>query len=240
LIAAFGTAKEAVAANAKVAIGIGAAAGVAGIATIAVLAANSGNEKPPVAVPSIGISTPAGPTTPVPTTPVPSTPVPTHSPTPQQHTGGGGVPVVFHPTPPPPTKTPSSPPSTPTPPPFTTPPVTSADVSVNLDFQAKLGLLGAQNAGTIGNLTATTDGVPTGMKGTITIQTLGATLEQIGTGCTVAGDTTTCPIWQGMAPLVFKMIGVPVATSATVSGPAHVTDPAPRNNHASVLLGLLG
>jgi RNA polymerase sigma factor (sigma-70 family) len=240
LIAAFGTAKEAVAANAKVAIGIGAAAGVAGIATIAVLAANSGNETPPSAVQSPGITT--SPTLPPTTTP--STPTPTSSPTPRQNTGGNGTPVVF--VPPPATRTPSTPPNTPTPPvtptppPFTPPPVTSADVSVNLDFQAKLGLLGAKNAGTIGNLTATTDGVPEGMKGTVTIETLGATLEQIGTGCTVAGDTTSCPIWSGMPPLVFKMIGVPVATSATVSGPANVVDPAPSNNHASVLLGLLG
>jgi hypothetical protein len=77
------------------------------------------------------------------------------------------------------------------------------------------------------------------MKGTITIETLGATLSQIGTGCTTAGDTTTCPIWEGMAPLVFKMIGVPVATSATVAAPQNVTDPSMRNNHDSVLLGLL-
>jgi hypothetical protein len=35
------------------------------------------------------------------------------------------------------------------------------------------------------------------------------------------------------------MIGVRVATSATVSGPDEVSDPAPRNNHDSVLLGLL-
>jgi RNA polymerase sigma factor (sigma-70 family) len=242
LIAAFGSTKEALAANAKVAVGIGAAAGVAGIATVAVLVANnSGTEAPP----SVGQE----PTVTLPTTPIEPTPTPEPTPkpsqTPQQSDGGGGggTPVVFVPEEPTktPSKTPTKAPTTPPPftPPPTQPPPTSADVSVDLSFQAKLGLLGAPNAGTIGNLTATTDGVPTGMEGTLTIKTLGATLSQIGTGCTIVRDTTTCPIWKGMSPLVFKMIGVPVATSATVSGPADVSDPAPRNNHDSVLLGLL-
>ncbi|RNL80076.1 sigma-70 family RNA polymerase sigma factor [Nocardioides marmorisolisilvae] len=242
LIAAFGTAKEAVAANAKVAVGIGAAAGVAGIATVAVLVANnSGTQRPPQVEPSPGISTSITPP------PVTQPPKPTRTPTPtpqQNNTGGGTTPVVFHPpTPTPtsePTKSPTQPPFTPPPTqPPVTPPPTSADVSVDLSFQAKLGLLGAKDAGTIGNLTAVTDGVPDGMKGTLTIQTLGATLEQLGTGCTVDGATTTCPIWKNMPPLVFKMMGVPVSTSATVSGPTNVTDPSPRNNTASVLLGLL-
>ncbi|MFL6107783.1 MAG: sigma-70 family RNA polymerase sigma factor [Marmoricola sp.] len=249
LIAAFGSTKEALAANAKVAIGVGAAAGVAGIATVAVLVANNsgGTQAPPQVEPTPGISTPV---TQPPSTPQPPKPTRTPSTTPQQqNTGGSTTPVVFHPSPAPssspsktPTKTPSTPPSTPPTTPPTTPPVTptSADVSVDLAFQAKLGLLGAKNAGTIGNLTATTDGVPTGMTGSITIKTLGATLEQIGSGCTVQADTTTCPIWEGMHPLVFKMIGVPVTTSATVVGPTNVSDPAPRNNHAGLLLGLLG
>lgn len=241
LIAAFGTAKEALAANARVAVGVGAAAGVAGIATVAVLVANNSTDQPPQSVapePTVVLPTPVGPTP-------SSTPTPTPSPTPQQQqdTGGSTTPVVFRPTPsatPQPTTTPTfTPPPTQPPPPTPTLP-TTADVSVDLAFQAKLGLLGAPNAGTIGNLTATTDGVPTGMEGTLTIETLGATLEQIGNGCTVRAETTTCPIWDGMPPLVFKMIGIPVATSATVSAPENVTDPAPRNNHASVLLGLLG
>jgi hypothetical protein len=242
LIAAFGSTKEALAANAKVALGVGAAAGVAGIATVAVLVANnSSTNNPPSAVQSPGVTAPSS----LPPAPTPTpTPTPTPSPTPQQDTGGSTTPVVY--VPPTPTKSPTKSP-THTPPPFTppptkpptTPPPTSADVSVGLTFQAKLGLLGAPNAGTIGNLTATTDGLPSGAEGTITIETLGATLDQIGTGCTSEQDTTTCPIWPGMPPLEFKVMGVPVTASATVSGPENMTDPAPRNNHASLLLGIL-
>ena len=102
-----------------------------------------------------------------------------------------------------------------------------------------LGALGAPNSGTIGNLTATTDGLPAGTTGTIEIETLGATLDQIGTGCTSDKNFTSCPVWPGMAPLHFKIMGVPVTASATVLGPDDVTDPAPSNNHDSLLLGIL-
>src|SRR5689334_2363701 len=62
LIAAFAGAKEALAANAKVAVGIGAAAGVAGIATVAVpVANNSGTHPPPTVAPSPRTSTGGNP-----------------------------------------------------------------------------------------------------------------------------------------------------------------------------------
>ncbi|MCZ4500140.1 MAG: sigma-70 region 2 domain protein [Marmoricola sp.] len=259
--AAFGRAREIVLAQGRVAVGIGAAAGVAGIATVAVLATNSGSDPGSVIADPRPVVT--NPSVPAPTSaPVAPDPTPSATPTRQPQTGGS-EPVVVPVRPPsstprPPLSSPSpsetvkpsnpsSPasPSTPTTPPVTptTPvePITPsmADVSVRLAFQPKLGLLGASNAGTLGNLTAEAFGIPEGTTGTIKVQVFGGTLSQIGDGCAPEGNVAVCAIGPDTDPLVFKVNGLPVTASATVTGPTDVGDPVSRNNRDSMLLGLL-
>lgn len=241
-IAAFDRAKVLVLAQGRVAVGVGAAAGVAGIATVAALTMNSGTSTPPPSAdPTIGITTPATPSTGPTTRP---TPAPSRTPKPQRTSSAPVVvvaPVVSTPEPKPtkkPTKTPFTPLPTPTPVPTPTVP-TSADVSVRMAFQTKLGLLGAPDAGTIGNLSAQTFGLPAGTTGSVKIQVLGGVLVQLGTGCAVDGDTAICKIWPGSPPLRFKVNGLPVTASATVTGPENVMDPQSRNNRDSMVLGLL-
>jgi RNA polymerase sigma factor (sigma-70 family) len=265
LATAFGRVKEAVLAQGQVAIGIGAAAGVAGIATVAALVASSGGDNPPPQADPPGPGVTIG-VTPTPS-PTPPTPKPSKSATTPEPTTTGGSVVVpsdttsdepdSSPTPTKPT-TPTSPPTTPSTPPTTptTPPVVpprSADVSVALTFQPKLGLLGAANAGTIGNLTAVAAGIPAGTTGTITIQVFGGNLEQIDpvaarrsgsagsplSSCKVADSVAVCTVSPGAAPLQFKVLGLPVTASATVTGPLNVMDPTTWNNRDSMLLGLL-
>lgn len=260
--AAFGRAREAVLAQGQLAIGIGAAAGVAGIATVAVLVSGSPDTAPPVAGDVPIASNPAIPTpTSAPQPPV-SSPTPTPTPTRSAQTDDspGVVPVsrpssTTRPPRPTPTPTPSSspgkptapvtpstPPTTPTAPPVTpTAPATpdEADVSVRLAFAPKLGLLGAPNAGTVGNLTAEAFGVPEGLTGMIKVQVFGGTLTQIGTGCAPVGNVAVCAIGPDAPPLVFKVNGLPVTASATVTGPEDVADPESSNNRDSMLLGLL-
>lgn len=249
-VAALDRVREAVLAQGKVAVGIGAAAGVAGIATVAALVGNSGTgTAPPVAEPSIGVTVPGNPTsapTPVPSTPAPTIPA-TPQPEPEPDNGGGVRPAVFVPPAPSPSPTPPlSPTPTPTlpPPPPPTPTPTplpsSADVSVDLSFQTKLGVLGAPDAGTIGNLNALVEGIPEGTTGTITIQIIGGTLTQLGTGCEPNGATAVCEIGPGAPALRFKVHGVPVTASASVTGARNVSDPDMRNNRDSMLLGLIG
>ena len=266
LVGALGRVKDAVLAQGQVAAGIGAAAAVAGIATVAVLVTNSGSsEAPPVADPPPVVVTPLVPDPTAKPTPKPSE---TPTTTPQESTGTGGngvVPIVSTPdtpgsspsspgTPGKPTKPPTTPPTKPP----TTPPVTppsSADSSVSLTFQAKLGLLGAKDAGTLGNLTAATLGIPEGTTGTIKIEVLGGALEQLTTtsartsaartsragdsSCVIKGGTAVCQVSAGAAPLHFKVNGLPITATATLTGPVNVTDPVAWNNRDSMLLGLL-
>lgn len=266
LVTAFDRVKDVLVAQGRVVIGIGGAVAVAGVATFAVLLANSGETQgPPISEPSLGVITPVTPAPTVrPTQPV--DPTPTESPSESPSSPGGViVPVVntpSSPTPKPPSTPPSTPPVVPPTTPPTTPVPTSADVSARLAFQAKLGLLGAPDAGTIGNLTAEAGGFPEGTTGWLKIQVFGGTLTQLGTGCAAAVSITSnapptpralliaaatpqtattllCPIKPGSAPVSFKVNGLPVTASATVIGPDNVTDPNSRNNRDSVLLGLL-
>lgn len=121
-----------------------------------------------------------------------------------------------------------------------------------MTFTAKLGLLGAKNAGTIGNITTLTSGIPAGSTGTVTVQVLGGSLEQLpstvsarsvaggGAGaCSITGGTAVCVVGPTSPPLQFKVMGLPVAASATVATPNNVEDTQMDNNHDSMLLGLL-
>ncbi len=255
---AFGRVKEAILSQGRVAIGIGAAAGVAGIATIAVLVANSGDSpQAPIADPPIpGVTTGVTPTpTPDDRPNVQPTPTPDDRPVESGNTGGGIVPAVSTPDPPAPsepdsprpTKPPKKPPTPPVDPPTTGP--TSADVSVALTFRTRLGILGAPNAGTLGNLTAVADGIPEGSVSTMTVQVVGGVLEQVpvmarssftGTStCKVDGDTAVCLVTAGAPPVQFKVNGLPVTATATVTEPENVSDPVQRNNRDTMLLGLL-
>jgi len=245
-VAALDRVKDAILAQGKVAVGVGAAAGVAGIAAVAAIVANSGTGTPPtVADPTPpGVTIPGNPTS----GPTP-TPTPTPTPEPEPSTGGGTVeqPAVFVPNRPTPTPTPTAPPFTPlpTPTPTPTPPVSptlpsSADVSVDLTFTARLGLLGAPDAGTLGNLNADVDGIPDGTTGWVTIQIVGGTLVPLGSGCVPDGANTVCKIGPDAPPLRFKVNGIPITASARVTGASNVPDPEMRNNSDSVLLGLLG
>lgn len=248
-IAALDRVKEAILAQGKVAVGIGAAAGVAGIATVAALVANSGTgELPSVAEPTIGVTIPGNPTSSP--TPRPSTPTPTPQTEPERETDGGVAenPVVFVPRTPTPTPTlppftplptPTTPTPTPTPPDPTPTLPSSADVSVDLSFTARLGLLGAPDAGTLGNLNADVDGIPEGTTGWVTIELVGGTLTQLGAGCVPDGVTVVCEVGPDAPPLRFKVNGIPVTASATVTGASEVPDPEMRNNRDTMLLGLL-
>lgn len=245
-IAALDRAKEVILAQGKVAVGVGAAAGVAGIAAVAAIALNSGTgTTPPVAdLPIPGVTTtPSTPTT---------GPSPTATPTadPDPETGGGVSenPAVFVPRTPTPTRPPFTPLPTPTTPePEPTTPVTpaptspaSADMSVDLAFTMKLGLLGDPDSGTLGNLHAKIDGIPEGMTGRVRVEVVGGTLTQIGSGCVPDGAAMVCEVAAWPPTLQFKVSGVPVTATATVTGPENVSDPAMANNRDSMLLGLLG
>ncbi len=243
LLVGFGRVRDVVLAQGKVAVGVAAAAGVAGVAVVAVLVAtNSSTTTPPVAVgPPIG-TTVTQPATP---TPTPSA-TPTPKPTPVT-TGGGSVPVVFvNPPSTPHTKPhhkPTPPPTTPTPPPVTpTPPVmTAADESVQMSYKLGVGLLAPKTTGTLGNIHAAVAGVPAGTTSWLTIKVLGGSLTQVGFGapCHSAGDTTVCMIRANTPPLNFKVNGVAVSASATVTTPSNVVDPTMANNEDSMILGLL-
>ncbi len=242
-IAALDRVKEAILAQGKVAVGVGAAAGVAGIAAVAAIVANSGTSTLPPSAdePIPGVTTPAtsGPT---------PTPAPTPTTDPEETGGIGESPAVFVPRASPPAQPPFTPVPTPTiPEPEPSTPVTpqptiptSADVSVDLAFTMKLGVLGDPGAGTLGNLHAKVDGIPEGTTGWVTIEVVGGTLTQIGTGCVPNGAAMVCEVGSFPPTLRFKVNGVPVTASATVTGPENVPDPAMDNNQDSMLLGLIG
>lgn len=267
LATAFERVKDVLIAQGRVAVGVGGAVALAALATFAFLLTNSGNNQPPpVADPSLDGNVPITPApTSRPTQPV--TPTPSKSPTRSPSTDDGvTIPIVDTPSSTgskPPTKPPSKPPVVPPTTPPTTPVPTSADFSARLAFQPKLGLLGAPDAGTIGNLTAEAGGFPEGTTGWLKIQVFGGTLTQLGTGCAAASpgssnasvptpvalraaaaapQTATvlfCPIVRGSVPVSFKVNGLPVTATATVIGPSAVTDPNRANNSDSLILGLL-
>jgi RNA polymerase sigma factor (sigma-70 family) len=254
LTAAILRVKEAAQANGQVVAGIAGAVGVAGLTAVAFAVTGGGSNAPQATdqTPNITTHIP-GPVTPTPTPtpsshPTPSSPVPTFTVAP---------PTSSNPKPSKPTHTPSSPstpttpPTTPTTPPITPPVTPTSDVGVTLDFRLGLGLLDS-SSGTLGNLKATVTGVPTGQLATITIQTLGGVLQPVtatsssarGTtsgapNCVVSGATTTCKVGGGTQLLTFKLQGLPVSAVANVSAPASYQDPNMKNNHASMLLGLL-
>jgi RNA polymerase sigma factor (sigma-70 family) len=279
LSGAMNRAKEVLVAQGRLAIGIGGAVALAGLATFVVLIATSGsNQTPTVANPPNTITTPittpsSGPTTPS-GTPTGPTSKPPHNPPSSSSGGGNGVissPGGSKPSGKPQhTKSPSPPPViiTPTPaPPTTTPIPSSADYSARIAFQPALGLLGAPNAGTLGNLTASAAGLRKGTTGWLKVEVFGGTLTQLGTGCqpttpngaiptstspsplATSAPTTSatsptsnmllCRIRPNSPPLSFKVNGVPVTASATVFGPDDIADPNSDNNRDSVLLGLL-
>jgi RNA polymerase sigma factor (sigma-70 family) len=273
LVTAFSRVKEAVVAQGRVAVGIGGAVALAGVATFAVLVANSGNDNPSTVVePNIGKTAPVP--TRLPQTP---TPTPTKQPTSPSSapTSKGGSTVVDSPSissPSTPAKPPTSPtsptsPSGPTSPPTSPPPTlipSTADMSARVAFTPKLGLLGATDAGTLGNLTASAAGLPDGTTGLLKVEVFGGTLTQLGTGCVPAVPTTPtetpsptdlraaaaaatpqtastlyCPVETGSTPLSFKVNGLPLTAAATVIGPLDIADPNSLNDRDSMLLGLL-
>ncbi|HEX4190221.1 MAG TPA: sigma-70 family RNA polymerase sigma factor [Marmoricola sp.] len=251
--AALGRAREAVLAQGRVVVGIGGGLAVAALATFVVLVTNSGGPVgPPIgSLPPIGVTT--GPATPTPTaTPTRHRSKPRSSTSSSVGTGGFVASASSSPTSTPhkhrttTTKTPTSPVTVITPPPTgptgpTTTPVTDADVSVRLAFQPKLGLLGAPDAGTLGNLNADVSGLPAGTTGMITVDIVGGSLTPLGTGCTESGfsTTVTCVVGPDAPPLVFKVNGVPITATAEVTAPATVEDPQMDNNSDALLLGLL-
>jgi RNA polymerase sigma factor (sigma-70 family) len=240
VLAILDRAKDLVLANAQAAAAAGVAAGVAGVATVAVVLSNAGSEAPTASPqhPSVGVSDPA---------------TPTPKPKPHHHNAKPAkrhavappvvVPAVDTPAPSatPDQKPVDKPKPDPTTPPVTVPPVLkSADVGVRLTFSLRpLGILTPRKNGLLGNLNATTTGIPAGRQATITIHVVGGTMTQKGSGCKPSGSTATCAIGPGAPPLVFKVHGIPVSATASISAITGLTDPLMSNNHDSVLLGLL-
>jgi hypothetical protein len=137
-----------------------------------------------------------------------------------------------------PTGSQSPPPTTTTTPP--PPVVKSADVRVRLTFSLRpLGVLTPRRTGLLGNLNTTVSGIPAGQKAVLTVKVLGGTLSQQGSGCKPKGSTAVCTIGPGTPTLVFKVRGVPVSATASVSVPNGYKDPVLSNNLDTVLLGLL-
>jgi RNA polymerase sigma factor (sigma-70 family) len=245
LLALLDRGKDFVLANAQAAAAVGAAAGVAGVATVAVVLANTGGHTAATAPPRPSVTggladpstvTPSphqkrtGPTATRTTSPpapvvVPTTSVPSVSTSAvAQH-----QPAKGHQSPPPTTTT--------NPPP---PVVQSADVRLRLTFSLRpLGVVTPKRTGLLGNLNATVSGIPAGQKVVLTVKVLGGTMTQQGSGCKPKGSTAVCTIGPGTPTLVFKVRGVPVSATATVSVPDGYRDPVLSNNHDTVLLGLL-
>jgi hypothetical protein len=108
-----------------------------------------------------------------------------------------------------------------------------------LTFSLRAGVLTPQSDGLLGYLNVGTSGIPAGQHATVTVRVTGGRLVQRGSGCKPRGSVATCSVGPGAAPLQFNVIGVPVSATATVTGPAGYTDPAPANNSDTVLLGVL-
>jgi RNA polymerase sigma factor (sigma-70 family) len=233
-------AKDVVLANGQAAAAVGAAAGVAGVATVAIVVANAHTDTP-AATHRPDVSLPGSPTPSV--TPTPRV----HKPKPIKHRVVTKTPTVVpvaavpaaDPTSDAPKPSDQTPAEEPTTPPTQPPVVVSADLSVRLTFSIRLGLLDPQNSGLLGNLNASVSGIPAGKTSTITVRVLGGTLTQKGSGCKPSGSTATCAIGPGAPPLEFKVHGVPVSATATITVPQGITDPNLANNRDSVLLGIL-
>lgn len=254
LAAALARTREAVGSNGQVVMGIAGAVGLAGIAALAVALTTGGGDPgsqianpQPTVTTGVPNPTPGTPTpTPTPSNPsTPSSPIPTFPIAPPTQ-GPGSTPTP--PSSPNPTPTPSP---SPTPTPTPTPPGTAtrnADVSTRLAFNVSLGLLGAPDSGTLGNLKASVDGVEAGEITTVKVQVTGGSLEQVGTvarksangvgSCDVSGGTAVCTVTQGTV-LSFKVNGLPVSASSTITPPENVLDTNQTNNRDSMLLGLL-
>jgi RNA polymerase sigma factor (sigma-70 family) len=259
LAAALARTREAMAGNGQVALGIAGALGVAGLAAFAVSILSAGN--------NVGPSIAGGPPTSVITNAPTSLPTvsttPTHHPKPPSSPSSPVTTFTVVSPPHQPSSGPTSGPTTPvtrpthpTPPPTTptgpvTPPPTfqTADMSTKVGFQLGLGLLSPSTTGTLGNLNASVAGIPAGQTATLTVSVLGGTLEQTpvaaramadsGSRCTINGNTAVCKVTSDSAPLVFKVIGLPVSVSSQIAGPTDTRDPNMNNNYDSRLLGLL-
>jgi RNA polymerase sigma factor (sigma-70 family) len=247
VLALLDRAKDVVLANAQAAAAVGAAAGVAGVATVAVVLANGGTHTPTASPPrpsvTGGLADPstATPTpkprkhkphkvrTVAPPSIAPIAQIPTQVPSPE-NTPEKPKPSPDDPTITPPVIRPPAPP----------PVSTTADVSVRLTFSLRpLGILTPKQNGLLGNLNATTKGIPAGQRATITIHVVGGTMTQKGSGCKPAGSTAVCAIGPNAPALIFKVHGIPVSATARITAPAGWTDPLPSNNTDSVLLGLI-
>jgi RNA polymerase sigma factor (sigma-70 family) len=262
VLAVLDRAKDFVLANGQAFAAVGAAAGVAGVTTVAVVLASSGPHAPSASPPRPAISGPvSGPSTAAPspqqvpspqhTAPTqPSVPVASSTTSPGSTTGtagttGGTTTVAESPRPKPATK-PAPRPSTPpahkppaTVPPPVVQPAPRADLGVRLTFSLRAVALDRQSDGLLGNLSVGVSGVPAGQHATVTIRvTSGRLVSRAGT-CKDHGSVVTCSVGPGAAPLQLNVLGVAISASATVSVPAGYTDPAPANNTDSVLLGML-
>ena len=256
LFGLFDRAKDVVLANGQAVAAVGAAAGVAGVTTVAVVLATSGTHHPTASPPRPSVTGPLSQpstTAPAPTptarqperraTPpaaVPTAALPTASASPvaalETATATPDQPrpsTTSHPTSHP-TGHPTSGPTTNAPPPART-----ADVGVRLTFSLRTGVLTRQADGLIGYLNAGVSGIPAGQKVTLTVRVTGGRLVSRGGGCRATGSVATCEIGPGAPPLEFNVIGVPVNATATVTVPSGFTDPSMSNNSDTVLLGLL-
>jgi RNA polymerase sigma factor (sigma-70 family) len=246
VIALLDRAKDFVLANAQAAAAVGAAAGVAGVTTLAVVLANGGGSTPTASPPRPSVTGGLA---------NPSTAPPTPSPTPRKvepsATPTVAPPVIVPPTVALPSEAPTSdapdpkprdnePDGKPSSPPTSEPPaVRRADVGVRLTFSLRAGLLTRQRDGLLGFLNASVRGIPAGQKSTITVRVVGGRLVQRGSGCRPSGSVATCAIGPGAPALEFNVLGVPVSATATVTVPNGWTDPTMANNRDTVLLGLL-
>jgi RNA polymerase sigma factor (sigma-70 family) len=248
LIALLDRAKDFVLANTQAAVAVGAAAGVAGVATVAVVLANAGGDtstsphrplvtgplsQPPSTAPPAKQKSKKKPTAKR-TTSAPAVVAPTAVPTPSESTSDEPAPDTSAS----PDDPSSSPPSTP---PTTAPPaLRTADVGVRLTFSLRpLGVLTPRKTGLLGNLNATVFGIPSGQRATLTVRVLGGTMTQVGSGCKPKGSVATCALGPGAPQLTFKVHGIPVSATATITVPKGFADPILGNNHDSVLLGLI-
>jgi hypothetical protein len=102
-----------------------------------------------------------------------------------------------------------------------------------------LGLLTPKRTGLLGNLNTTVSGIPAGTRATLTVHVFGGTMTQQGSGCKPSGSTAVCTLGAGTTKFVFKVHGVPIRATATISVPGGFTDPLMGNNFDSVLLGLI-
>jgi RNA polymerase sigma factor (sigma-70 family) len=254
VLALLDRAKDVVLANGQAAAAVGAAAGVAGVTTVAVVLTQSGTHQPTTAPPRPAVTGPLSQPSTV--APAPKSPQPTRRKTPAAPSANAtptttGAPIVDLATPAA-TSQPAIPKPSPTPrppqvkgpvvhtttAPKPTPALQTSDLSVRLTFSVRVGVLKPDRDGLLGYLNAGVSGVPAGQKTTLTVRVVGGRLVSRGSGCRVSGSVATCDVRPGAPPLEFNVMGAPVSATATVTVPGGWTDPAMSNNHDSVLLGL--